>query len=153
MAGGNASLGRQGRLWPRDSAEQSVRIVLGHFLPVFPAAGGQVSTRDAHGVSGTLTAIKSKWFLGGRKVTDSVTCRLVPDAHEVHLREAAVETSWGFPPPTFTVETSSQCGSRVSQSRTDAAIGGGGTLEFGRFREDVEKVTNESGWTFVYEVA
>jgi hypothetical protein len=119
---------------------------------VVEAAGGKVSSRDAHAISGTLTAIKAKWFLGGRQVTDRVTCRLVPDAHEVHLQENAVETSWGFPPPTLTVETSSQYGSRVSQSRTDRAIGGGGRLEFGRFREDVEKVVSESGWKFVFEV-
>jgi len=40
------------------------------------AAGGTVITQGDHSVNGTLTAITSKWFLGGRKVTDSVTCRL-----------------------------------------------------------------------------
>jgi hypothetical protein len=58
------------------------------------AAGGTITSRDAHAVNATLTAIMSKWFLGGRKVTDSVTCRLVPETLEVHLRETAVETSW-----------------------------------------------------------
>ncbi|MFN7813702.1 MAG: hypothetical protein ACK5SI_13690 [Planctomycetia bacterium] len=67
------------------------------------AAGGTITSREDRVLNGTLTAITSKWFLGGRKVTDSVTCRLVPEAHEVHLREIAVETSWDMPPPTFTV--------------------------------------------------
>lgn len=115
-------------------------------------AGGTVTSRDAHAMTGTLTAIKAKWFLGGRKITDSVTCRLVSGSHEAHLRETAVETSWGLPPPTFTVETTRQFGGRVDVSRKDAALGGGGRLEFGRFRQDVEKVASESGWTLVYDV-
>ncbi len=116
------------------------------------AAGGTITSRDAHAVKATLTAIKSKWFLGGRKATDSVTCRLLPEAHEVHLREVATETSWGMPPPTFTVETTVQSGTRVTSTRTDKAVGGGGRLEFGRFREAVEQATREAGWSFVYDV-
>lgn len=116
------------------------------------AAGGTITSRDAHAVNATLTAIMSKWFLGGRKVTDTVTCRLVPEAHEVHLREVAMETSWGMPPPTFTVETTTQSGTRVTSTRTDTSVGGGGRLEFGKFREELAKVTRDAGWTFVYDV-
>jgi hypothetical protein len=119
---------------------------------VVEAAGGTITSREAHALNGTLTAIKAKWFLGGRKVTDSVTCRLVSDAHEVHLREVATETSWGLPPPTFTVETTTQSGSRVTSTRTDKAIGGGGRLEFGRFRDAVEEASRQAGWSFVYDV-
>lgn len=119
---------------------------------VVSTAGGTVTAQDAHALHGTLTAIKSKWFLGGRKVTDNLTCRLTPDAHEVHLQEKATETSWGLPPPTFTVETTVQTGTRVTSTRTEKAVWGGGRLEFGRFREDVEKLVIESGWKFVFEV-
>ena len=119
---------------------------------VVEAAGGTITSREAHALNGTLTAIKAKWFLGGRKVTDRVTCRLVPDTHEVHLREVATETSWGLPPPTFTVETTTQSGSRVTSTRTDKAIGGGGRLEFGRFRDAVEEASRQAGWSFVYDV-
>ena len=119
---------------------------------VLEAAGGTITSRDAHALNGTLTAITAKWLLGGRKVTASVTCRLVPDAHEVHLREVATETSWGLPPPTFTVETTTQSGSRVTSTRTDKAIGGGGRLEFGKFRDAVGQATREAGWQFVYDV-
>ena len=116
------------------------------------AAGGTITSRDVHAVNATLTAIKSKWLLGGRKVTDSVTCRLVPETHEVHLRETAVETSWGLPPPTFTVETTVQTGSRVTTTRADKAVGGGGRMEFGRFRDTVAQATQDAGWAFVYDV-
>jgi hypothetical protein len=119
---------------------------------VVEAAGGTITSRDAHALNGTLTAITAKWFLGGRKVTDRVTCRLVPDAHEVHLREVATETSWGVPPPTFTLETTTQSGSRVTSTRADKAIGGGGRLEFGKFRDAVDQATQEAGWSFVYDV-
>lgn len=119
---------------------------------VVEAEGGRVSSRDTHALSATLTAIVSKWFLGGRTVSDSVTCRLVPESHEVHLRETATETSWGMPPPTFTVETRVQSGSRVTSTRSDASVGGGGRLEFGRFRDAVAQATRDAGWTFVYDV-
>lgn len=119
---------------------------------VVEAEGGQIAEKGAHAVSATLTAIMSKWFLGGRKVTDSVTCRLVPEAHEVHLRETAVETSWGMPPPTFKVETTIQTGSRVTSTRSETSPGGGGRLEFGRFRDAVAQATRDAGWTFVYDV-
>lgn len=113
---------------------------------------GNARVPDGRTVEGTLTAITSKWFLGGRKVTNNFRCVLDQDSGVVHFRETAVESSWGMPPPTLTVETSSQCGSRVRQARTDKAVGGGGRLDFGQFREDVEKVANESGWKFVHEL-
>lgn len=126
--------------------------LLERIAAVVTAAGGTVTARGEHGVNGTLTAIMSRWFLGGRKVTDSVTCRLVPDALEVHLRETAVETSWGLPPPSFTVETTVQAGGRVTSTRTDTAVGGGGRLEFGRFRDAVDQTTRDAGWRFVVDV-
>jgi hypothetical protein len=126
--------------------------LLDKIAAVVQAAGGTVTAQDAHAVNGTLTAIKAQWFLGGRKVTDSVTCRLVPDAHEVHLRETAVETSWGLPPPTFTVETKVQAGTRVTSTRTDTGLGGGGRLEFGKFRDAVDQTARDAGWRFVYDV-
>ena len=115
--------------------------------------GGNARQPDANTVEGTLIAITANWFLGGRKVTNTFRCVLDQVAHAVHFRETAVESSWGLPPPTFTVKTSSQYGSRVSEARTDKSPGGGGRLEFGRVREDVEKTANDCGWRFVHEVA
>jgi hypothetical protein len=114
--------------------------------------GGTSSMLDDRTVAGTLTAIKAGWFLGGRKVTSNFTCTLDPATHEAHFRESAVETSWGLPPPTFTVQTSSQYGARVKQTRVDTTAGGGGVLEFGRFRESVEQSVKDAGWAFLYEV-
>jgi hypothetical protein len=64
-----------------------------------------------------------------------------------------MESSWGLPPPTFTVETTSQFGSRVNTTRTDTGVGGGGTLEFGKFRENFARAVQDAGWKFVYEIA
>ena len=104
-------------------------------------------------ITGTLTAIKAKWILGGRKVTSNFRCTLDPATHEAHFRESAMESSWGLPPPTFTVETTSQFGSRVNTTRKDAGVGGGGRLEFGKFREDFEQAVQNAGWKFIYEIA
>jgi hypothetical protein len=99
-----------------------------------------------------LTAIKAKWLLGGRKVTSNFTCTLDPAAHEARFRESAVESSWGLPPPTFTVQTTSQFGVRVKETRVDKGVGGGGILAFGTFRESVERAVKDAGWAFLYEV-
>lgn len=104
-------------------------------------------------VTGTCTAIKAKWILGGRKVTSNFKCTLDPSNHEAHFRESAVESSWGLPPPTFTVETTSQFGSRVNTTRTDTGVGGGGRLEFGKFRQEFERAVQDAGWKFVYDIA
>lgn len=114
--------------------------------------GGTSSIPDDHTVTGTLTAIKAKWLLGERKVTNNFTCTLDPATHEAHFRESAVETSWGMPPPTFTVQTTSQYGAQVKATRVDQGVGGGGVLEFGMFRESVERTVKDAGWDFLYEV-
>ena len=72
--------------------------------------------------------------------------------HEARFRESAVETSWGMPPPTFTVQTTSQYAAQVKATRVDKGVGGGGILEFGTFRESVERTVKDAGWEFLYEV-
>lgn len=114
--------------------------------------GGTPSMPDDHTVKSTLTAIKAKWLLGGRTVTSTFTCVLDPSTHEAHFRESAFENSWGLPPPTFTVQTTSQYGSRVKETRVQKSVGGGGTLDFGAFRESVERTVKDAGWEFLYEV-
>jgi hypothetical protein len=34
----------------------------------------------------------------------------------------------------------------------DKSVGGGGILEFGKFREEVEQAVKDAGWEFVFEV-
>jgi len=113
--------------------------------------GGTSSMTGDHTITGTLTAIKAAWFLGGRKVTSSFACTLDSATHEAHFKESAVESAWGLPPPTLTVQTTSQYGARVKETRVDKSADGGGILEFGRFRESVELVVKDAGWGFVYE--
>lgn len=113
---------------------------------------GGAATVKGDTITGSITAITAKWLLGGRKVTNSFRCTLDPATHEAHFQESTMEMSWGVPPPTFTVETSSQFGSRVNKTRHDTGVGGGGTLEFGRFREEFERAVEDAGWKFVFEV-
>jgi hypothetical protein len=40
----------------------------------------------------------------------------------------------------------------VKESRVDKSVGGGGRLEFGKFRESVEQAVKDAGWGFVLEV-
>jgi hypothetical protein len=40
----------------------------------------------------------------------------------------------------------------VNTTRVDKSVGGGGILEFGKFREDVEQAVKDAGWEFLYEV-
>ena len=127
--------------------------LLSTLLAVATANTGTAISATDGTVTGTLTAIKAKWILGGRKVTSNFRCTLDPATHEAHFRESAMESSWGLPPPTFTVETTSQFGSRVNTTRQDAGVGGGGRLEFGKFREDFEQAVQNAGWKFIYEIA
>ena len=126
--------------------------LLARIAAVVTEAGGSVKSSNGSLVEGSVTAITSKWFLGGRKVTNNFRCSLDPESSQVRYRESAVETSWGLPPPTLKVETTSQYGTRVKQTRTDTSLGGGGRLEFGKFREQIEQAAQEIGWGFVNEV-
>ena len=63
-----------------------------------------------------------------------------------------MESSWGMPPPTLTLETRTQSGSLVTSTRTDKAIGGVVRLEFGKFRDAMDQTTRDAGWSFVYQV-
>lgn len=127
--------------------------LLARLTSIASSHGGTSSMPDDHTVKGTLTAINAKWFLGERKVTSNFTCSLDPGSHEAHFRESAIVSSWGLPPPTFTVQTTSQYGARVKATRVDKSVGGGGILEFGKFREEVEQAVKDAGWEFVFEVA
>ena len=126
--------------------------LLARIAAIVNEAGGSVKSSNGSLVEGSVTAITSKWFLGGRKVTNNFRCSLDPESSQVRYWESAAETSWGFPPPTLKVETTSQYGTRVKQTRTDTSLGGGGRLEFGKFREQIEQAAQEIGWGFVNEI-
>jgi hypothetical protein len=113
--------------------------------------GVKAAGADGRTLTGTQEAIRSKWFLGGRKVTYRMRCEFDEPGRAVRFREGAVESSWGLAPPTLTVEKTTQRGARVSESRTDRGVGGGGHLDYGGLREDIEKAVRTEGWQFVFE--
>ena len=102
-------------------------------------------------LEGARETITAKWWLGGRKVTYRASCRLAEPERTVHFREVVVERSWGIPPPTLTVETTTTSGWKRSGTRTDVSAPGGGTLDYARVRDAVEKAVTAAGWTFHLE--
>lgn len=94
---------------------------------------------------------RAKWFLGSRKVAYRMSCRLAEAERAVHFREAISEKTWGMPPPTFTVEKTVVKGWKLSGERTDRALGGGGTLDYGRVREALQQTVTGAGWQFHLE--
>ncbi|MDP1869778.1 MAG: hypothetical protein Q8L13_25995 [Bradyrhizobium sp.] len=101
--------------------------------------------------SGEVESIGAKWWFGGRKVTYRMSCRLTESDRTVHFREAAVERSWGIPPPTLTVETTTTSGWKRDEKRTDVSVGGGGSLNYGQVRNALEQVAAAAGWNFHLE--
>lgn len=122
-----------------------------HLASVAGQHGLQITATDRGRLSGTLEAIKARWFLGGRKVVYRMSCDLDEPSHRVRFREAALESSWGIPPPTFSVETTTQHGTKVSESRVDTSVGGGGHLDYGSLRTAFEQTVRDDGWTFTLE--
>ena len=106
---------------------------------------------EQQGCSGEVEAIGAKWWFGGRKVTYRMSCRLTEADRTVHFREAAVERSWGIPPPTLTVETTTISGWKRNEKRTDVSVGGGGSLNYGQVRNVLEQATAAAGWNFHLE--
>jgi hypothetical protein len=117
------------------------------------AAALGLSLRDdgQDGLSGEIEAIRTKWFLGGRKAVYRMSCRLAEAERAVLFREAVAEKSWGMPPPTLSAETSTIAGWRRSGTRTDRSVGGGGSMDFAEIRNALEQATTEAGWRFRLE--
>ena len=103
------------------------------------------------GLLGEIESIGAKWWLGGRKVTYRMSCRLADAERTLHFREVVSERSWGIPPPTLTVEKTTVSGWKRSGERTDVSLGGGGKLDYARVRAAIERVAADAGWTFHLE--
>jgi hypothetical protein len=113
--------------------------------------GLSVHDQGADGFSGEKKSIQAKWLLGSRSVTYRMSCRLAEAEHTVHYREAIIESSWGLPPPTLSVQSSSIKGWKLSGSRTDRSVGGGGTINYGEARDAVKQMAGTAGWEFLFE--
>lgn len=116
------------------------------------ALGVAVHDDGPLGLAGDAERIGAKWWFGGRKVAFKTSCRLTEADRTVHFRDAVIERSWGIPPPTLTVETTTTSGWKRSGGRKDVSLGGeGGTVDYGRVRDAVEQAVKAAGWTFHFE--
>ncbi len=115
------------------------------------ALGLRVNDEDGDGLSAQMESIGAKWFLGGRKVSYKASCRLADVEHIVHFRDMVTERSWGIPPPTLSVETTTTKGWERSGSRTDRSVGGGGRIDYARVRDKVKEAVSAAGWQFHLE--
>lgn len=114
--------------------------------------GLTVHADGATGVRGEKEAIKVKWLLGGKKSTYAFSCNLDEANGRVAFRESVTDRSWGLQPPTFQVESYSQSGTAVKSTRVEkAAVGGGGTIEFGKWREACAQAVERAGWRFDHQ--
>jgi hypothetical protein len=125
--------------------------LLARLASIADAHGVKTTSIDDRTLSGTQDAITSKWFLGGRKVVYRITCQADEASRTVRFRQAVVESSWGIPPPRLTVEKTTQQGIRVSESRTDRSVGGGGHLDYAGLRAAFEQAVRAGSWQFTVE--
>ena len=102
-------------------------------------------------LTGEAETIGAKWWLGGRKVTFRMSCRLSDADRTVYYREVVAERSWGIPPPTLKVEATTTSGWKRSGERTDVSVGGGGSQDYARVRNALEKLVTDAGWIFKLE--
>jgi hypothetical protein len=115
------------------------------------ALGLKIHDGTSQELVGDTESISAKWWLGGRKVNYHMSCRLAELDHMVHFRQAVSERSWGIPPPTLTVEKTTVSGWKRSGTRVDTSIGGGGSVDYSRVRDAVEKAATSAGWKFHLE--
>src|SRR5450830_1935461 len=93
--------------------------LLARLASVADAHGVKATSIDDRTLSGTQEAITSEGCLGGRRVCHRMTCQADEASRTVRFRQAIVESSWGIPPPSLTVEKTTQQGTRGSESRTE----------------------------------
>jgi hypothetical protein len=129
----------------------SKRDLLARLKAQSAALGLKIRDAGDKELVGEVESIGAKWWLGGRKVSYRMSCRPSEEDHTLHFRETVAERSWGIPPPTMTVEKTTVSGWKRSGERTDVSVGGGGTLDYARVREAVERTANSAGWQFDFE--
>jgi hypothetical protein len=113
--------------------------------------GLSVHQHAQEGFRGEGEFIRAKWWLGGRKVSYHMSCRLTESDHTIHFRESSVERSWGIPPPTLTVNSTTISGWKRNEKRSDVSVGGGGSLNYGEVRDALEQAATAAGWKFDLE--
>lgn len=114
------------------------------------ACGLQVRN-EGDSLIGEAESIRTKWPLGGRKVSYRMSCKPNEADRIMRFREVVTERSWGIPPPTLSVEKTTVTGWRRSGERADVSPGGSGVLDYAKVRKAVEKTTLAAGWKFQLE--
>ncbi len=101
------------------------------------------------GLSAEREEILSKWMLGQRSLKLKLELKFDEANRTLVFREIAMEQCRGLPPPTLSVSTTTQSGTKVSENRKDISLGGGGTMEYGKARQWLEQRCASEGWSFV----
>ncbi len=116
------------------------------------ALGVTVREAGSDGFDGETEAILLKWPLGQRKAAYKMSCRLDEQSCTARFRDAVTETSWGLPPPSLSVETTTVKGWERSGAHEERGLGGqGGKVDFGQVREALKAAVGAAGWRFELE--
>lgn len=91
--------------------------------------------------------IRSRWFLGSRRVVLRLRCCFDEAAHAVRFQETAKEVVAGLPPPTLSFTIHRQSGLEVRETRRDISPCGGGSLEYGEATKWLHTLCTDAGWT------
>jgi hypothetical protein len=102
-------------------------------------------------IVGEKEAIRARWDLGGNKSVYRFSCRLDAPSLTATFRESIFDKSWGLAPPNVKIESEAQHGTTVRSSRRERAIGGGGNLALGPWRDACAAAVKQAGWTFRHE--
>ena len=115
------------------------------------SAGLAMTAATSAHLAGEVESIRAKWFLGKRTVRYRMSCDLDQASHTLTFRESMLEKVIGLAPPTFSVEKTTQKGTRVGIERKDVSVGGGGTVRYGSLRDEFERITTAAEWRFEFQ--
>lgn len=125
---------------------------LQHSLVQQLSSSGWTVRSDGGSIAAEREEILSKWMLGKRSVRIKLELQFDEPNKKLVFREVAVEKSSGLAPPTFSVSTTTQSGTKFSEHRIDVGVGGGGVMEYGKARQFVEQQCASEGWVFKLEI-
>ncbi len=132
------------------NVESNEQLVSELWAAAKSAGLSMTATTPGH-LEGEIESIRAKWFLGKRTVRYRMSCEIDQGSHVVTFRESMLEKVIGMAPPTFSVEKTSQKGTRVGIERKDLSVGGGGTVSYGSLREEFERIVTAAGWRFAFQ--
>lgn len=108
-------------------------------------AGWEVVLSD-DALSASREVIRSRWFLGSRRISLRLRCRFDEAAHTVRFQETAKEVAAGLPPPTFSFTVHRQSGLDLRETRRDFSPCGSGMLAYGDATKWLHTLCTNAGW-------